>query len=56
MGICGEMICAELFDGLLVLMMLVGLGFNNVFGFIGGDSVACVSKYLDSAYLPHGSL
>jgi hypothetical protein len=51
--ICGEMIGLVRFDGLCMFVMLIGLGFCDVSGFIRGGGAACVSKYLDSAFLPH---
>ena len=56
MGIYGEVIGVVRFDGLCMFGMLVGLGFNNTHEFIGGDGVACVSRYLESAFLPLNSL
>ena len=50
------MICVVRFDGLGMFVMLVGSGFNNESWFIRGNGVACVSIYLDSAFLPPGSL
>jgi hypothetical protein len=42
-GICEEVIGVVRFDGLSMFVMLVGLGFNNVRGFIRGDGVVCAS-------------
>ena len=53
--VCGEMIGVVRFDGSCVSLLLVGLGFSNVPGFLGGNSVGFVSKYMDSAFLPHDS-
>jgi len=55
-GVCGEMIGVVRFDGLCMFVVLVLLGFDNVYGFIKGGGVACVSKYLHSAFLPPDSL
>jgi hypothetical protein len=46
------------FDALCVCvcLLLVELGFSNVSGFMGGDGVASVSRYLDTAFLPPYSL
>ena len=56
MGACGEMIGVVRFDGLCVCLLLVGLGFNNLSMFVGGDGVDSVSRYMDSAFLPPDSL
>lgn len=58
MGACGEMIGVVRFDALCVCvcLLLVELGFSNVSGFMGGDGVAFVSRYLDTAFLPLDSL
>ena len=37
-------------------LLLVELGFSNVSGFMGGDGVASVSRYLDTAFLSLDSL
>ncbi len=39
-----------------VCLLLVELSFSNVSGFMGGDGVAFVSRYLDTAFLPPYSL
>ena len=53
---CGEMIGVVRLAVLCVCLLLVELGFSNVSGFMGGDGVAFVSRYLDSAFLPQNSL
>ena len=56
MEICGEMIGVVRFEGLCVFVLLVGLKFSNIYGFLRGDGVACVSQYLYSVFLPLDSL
>ena len=57
MGLCGEMIGAVRFVGLCVCLLLVGLGFSNVSGFVGGDGIHSVGKFLiSSAFLPPDTL
>ena len=56
MEICGEMIGVLRFAGLCVSLLLDGLEFSNVFGFIGDEDVAFVSTYLYSPFLPPNSL
>ncbi len=55
-GACGEMIGVVRFDALCVCLLLVELGFSDVSGFMGGDGVAYVSRYSDTAFLPPYSL
>ena len=55
-GACGEMIDVVRFFALCVRLLLDELGFSNLSGFMGGDGVAFVRRYLDSAFLPPDSL
>jgi hypothetical protein len=55
-GNCGEVLVVVRFDGLGIFVMLVGLEYNTVSVSINGVDVSCVSKYLDSVFVPRDSL
>jgi len=54
--ISGEALGVVHLDGWYIVVILVGLEFNNVFVCIKDEVAAIVSKDLDSAFLPRDSL